>query len=220
MQVSLDRLSTLVRFSLLVSALACGGDSDGDGGLCTTFSACGGDPTGTWQSQDLCLPDDFADQVVMNLPPECDGSITVDNVASNTTLTFGADGTFTETGSATTELAMSFSQACISAAGGQPADDLLVGLFCDQVRDALTENAGMGPAEATCEVVDDACECATRQETAVDEAGEFTVEGTDIVYGSAGGLRGPFCVRGEQLKIGSPADTGLDAHVVYTRSSP
>lgn len=208
----------MVRFSLVLSALACGGESDGDGGLCTTFSACGGDPTGTWQSQDLCLPDDFADQVLMDLPAECEGSITVDNVSSNTTLTFGADGTFTETGSATTELAMRFSQACISAAGGQPADELLIGLFCDQVRDALADNAGMGPAEATCEVVDSSCTCATRQETAVDEGGQFTIEGTQIVYASEGGTSGSFCVQGDQLTIAAPEDAGLEAHVVYTRA--
>ena len=219
MQVSVNRLSTMVRFSLVLSALACGGDS-GDGAVCATFAACGGDPTGTWQSQDLCLPDDFVDQVGMNLPAECDGSITIDNVASNTTLTFGADGTFTEAGSATTELAMNFSQACISAAAGQPADELLIGLFCDEVRDAVAQNAGMGPAEVTCEVVDTSCTCATRQETAVDEGGQFTVEGTQIVYVSAGGLRQDFCVQGEQLTIATPEDAGLDAHVVYTRVNP
>lgn len=221
MQLARRRPRTFIRFSVVLAALACGSDSDGDGGAeCTTFSACGGELTGTWQSRALCLPDDFADRVVMNLPPECDGAVAVEDVVSDTTLTFDADGTFTEAGSATTELAISFSQACITAAAGQPADELLVGLFCDQVREALTENAGMGPANATCEVVGTSCNCATLQETPVNESGPFTIEDTQIVFASAGGLRRDFCVQGDQLQVASPEGADLDAHVVYTRAAP
>ena len=149
-----------------------------------------------------------------------DDSIEVQDVTSDTTLTFGADGTFSETGSATTELAMSFSQACITAAAGQQADELLIGLFCDQITQALTEEAGMDPTEATCEVVDTTCNCTARQQTPVDSSGQFTIEGTQVVYVSDGGLRQDFCVQGDQLKVGTVEGSGLDAHVVYTRVAP
>jgi len=222
MQVSSKKTSTVVRFSLLLAALACGGDSDGDGGagaLCTTFSACGGDLAGTtWLSQDLCLPDDFADSLFQELPAECDGAIVLEDATSNTTLTFGADGTFTETGAATVQWAMSFSQACITAAAGQPADELLIGLFCDQVEGALAEGDGtMSPAVVTCDVVDNACNCDAVQENPVDATGPFTIEGTQVVYPDVG-LRQDFCAQGDRLQVASIEGSQIDAHVVYTRA--
>lgn len=223
MQLSSRMPSTILRFSLVLAALGCG-DESGDaafGALCTTFAACGGDPVGTWQARDVCLPDDFVNQVIPDLPAECAGAIELQDVSSDVVLTFGADGGFSERGAATTELAMSFSQACISAANGQAGDALLINLFCDAVRDALTQDEDpMVTTQVTCEVVGSACNCEARRETRVDTSGQFTIEGNQVVYVSQGGLRQDFCVEGDQLSVSSFEGAGLDAHVVYTRSTP
>lgn len=211
---------TALHVSLVLAALACGSDSDGDadGALCTTFAACGGDPTGTWESRDVCLPEGFGTDLMADLPAECDGAFVVEDVTSSTTLTFGADGISTQAGAAQVDWAMAFDQPCISAAAAQPADDAIIAAFCDGFQDSITTGADALFAEATCSVANATCTCDARQEVDVTGSGPFTVQGNQIDF--EGGSAQEFCVQGDQLQLASIEPGFAGAHVVYTRIAP
>lgn len=220
MQLSSRMPSTILRFSLMLAALGCGSDSDGagDGALCTTFGACGGDPTGTWESRDVCLADGFGTDLMTDLPVECDEAFVVDDLTSSTTLTFGADGTSTQAGAVTVDWAMAFDSPCIGAAVGQPADDAIIAAFCDGFQSRITTGPDALFPDATCSVMDATCTCDARQEVDVSGSGPYAVQGNRIDF--EGGSPQEFCVQGDQLQVAS-IEPGLEgAHVVYTRVAP
>jgi hypothetical protein len=214
----------ILRSSLLLAALACGsdsdGDDDGDAALCTTFAACGGDPTGTWESADLCLPDDAVSSAAGALPPECEGALTVE-ASSRTTLTIAADGTLSEAGSGSVQVSARFDQECIGATAGRPVEEADVAIFCDAYREGI--NTGDSPfSDTSCQVTNAICSCTSTQQVDIDEGGQVTVAGNLLVYpGGTGSVQREFCVEGDQLRLAALDGAGLPgAYQIYIRTSP
>ena len=194
-------------------AMACGSDSDGDGASCEAFTACGGDPIGTWQSKTTCLPDGFEQNLVLNIPDECRSAFVLDDIVSNTTLTIGGVS-FTEQGNTALQWSMDFGEECISAAaGGAAVGAAEIAVFCDAFQTSISGTDG-GFDEVTCDASDTSCSCDAHQSQTIDQTSALTIDTTELVY--AGNLRQQFCVRGNQLELEAIPGQGVDgAHIVY-----
>jgi hypothetical protein len=203
-------------FSVLaLAALACGDDSEDGAASCTAFAACGGDPTGTWKGEALCLTDGFTEALEMGLPAACQDDIVLEKSIPSTTLTI-ADGSFSEVGSVTLDWAMRLQADCISAAAGQSLDQDGVSAFCAAFADSIS-GADSPFISSSCATVQGACNCSARQEQDIDESGQYTIEGDVIVY--SGGLRQQFCAAGDQLELqGTQGTDAEQGWVVYGRS--
>src|SRR5262245_14484829 len=207
--------------ALAASALACGDSGDGGGAAsCGVFAACGGDPTGTWRAQAACVPSGVVSNLATALPEECQDGIVLDDAVSDSTLTIGADGAFSEQGTATLSWSMSFDAACVTAAlpEGVEVDDAVLATFCDGLEGSIT-GADAPFEQASCDVVDGVCECTAQQVEPIDQSGQLTVEGNQLVY--AEGQRQDFCANGDELQLAALADTAIEgAHLVYVRAAP
>ena len=217
MQHSSRCFGTILCLAAAVGALSCGDDSGGDGTSCAAVAACGGDPSGTWRSQSVCLPDDFVATLDTPLPAECQRGVAVERATPATTLTL-RDGTVSEQGSLTLEWVMNFSDDCIRAAApGQPSGPETAAAFCASVGDAL--GGADSPFESSsCSSVGGGCSCEARQVQMIDEADTYTVDGVSVV--NAEGERQEFCVNGDELVIMQGGVMGAGVSITYTRAAP
>lgn len=159
--------------------------------MADNFSACGGDPTGTWTIQEVCLSDGSIGADPFN--GMCDGSSFVVDVAVTGTVTF-ADGKITPNTVTESTITMHVPKVCI---GGQG---------CEAI--------ASGEDGWNCDDGGDACDC-TKVETKADDdsdISDYVVEGNDLVSTQNGESKHlPFCIEGRTITISVPSDPGKPA---------
>jgi hypothetical protein len=107
-----------------------GGDDDIDAGgeePACAFSACGGDPTGTWNISEACVEGSAFEN------PDCEkAAFDASGVEVSGTVTFGKDGSYEATGDITGTVVMSVPTQCVPK--GTPCSDFDVeGTTCKDV---------------------------------------------------------------------------------------
>ena len=183
---------------------------DNESALCKelTFSACGGDPSGSWVVEDYCI-ETRSNQGGNNMFGDiaaCQG----DNVISATdvdytgSLDLNTDGSFTEDFRATSAMEMIIKKACLEgilATYGEQAAGVTAAEYCDTLGSQMTG----GISGATYEYKDGACHISTpsggsNPTNAV--TGTWSVDGSNLVMTVDGNtISNAFCVSGSRLVI-------------------
>jgi hypothetical protein len=194
-----------------VSALAaCGGDDGGDsaprggsgGGAgsagndvpaCGGFKACGGDPSGTWSVQDVCV-ENAAEVYAKELGGECASSFRSADVTGSGTYELGADMQASSVLTLGATVVLAFNDACVKSLGvtGSAASE------CKNLENDLKDNADF--SGATCNVAGAMCNCTvTATPKMVMGEGAYAVEsGNTIVIKGASQA---FCASGNTLTV-------------------
>ncbi len=171
----------------------------------TNFEGCGGDITGTWQVQTLCMSGTFGntENPWAELGPECeDGVVGVDTTLTGT-LVMNSDGSFTENlVFAMNSYFWSFDQDCLELLAEDPmmASDPTPQGVCNFAQ----EHAEMG----TCTYADNACSCEKADDEGksypIDVEGTYTTSGNEVtvtatVDGKENTSTAQYCVDGNML---------------------
>lgn len=167
------------------------------GGMCeaNSFSACGGDPTGTWTIGDSCLNADFAQIMAGGGGEQCEGlsvSADIDYVGS---ITISGDGTYATDMDVSIVSSARFPKSCL---GG------------------VSDCSNLGPEASD---AGDACVIESSENDATRESGTWESRGTTLYLESPGD--GPsnaeYCVRGNRLEIFIDEGEGAQIKMVLTR---
>lgn len=160
-----------------------------------SFVACGGDPTGVWDLEDVCAASQAIGQDPFN--GQCPGASLTADITVEGTITFG-DGQIVPQTTRTGDIALHVPKACLQ---GQP---------CAAV-------TGDDP-EWTCQESDAACDCTKTDSSADDESdiSAYSVEGTNLVVQDGDTPKNmPFCVEGDTLKVAVESDETGKPSVIY-----
>jgi hypothetical protein len=197
--------------------LGCGGESEGSG--CSAFSACGGDPTGVWQSQAVCMERGF-DAVIdaQDLPAQCQTAMRVGTPRPESTLTVNPDGSFTETGAMILPWSMRWDVPCVSALSEQPITLAQMPTFCDSFQAQIGNDPSSVFASLNCQVVVDVCSCSATQLVTIQGSGTSEIQGTSIVFSD--GTTREFCIEGDEFRLRSEDATFGGTVSTYIRATP
>lgn len=134
-----------------------GGGGGGGGGSLPTcddaFSACGGDPVGSWTLVDYCF--DVEPEI-----PDCPEATYTFDATPDGTLVVNADGTYSVDFTMTMEMSVELPKSCFPK-----------GMTCDQI----------GDKDMTCSDAGDSCVCVTTPTSEeISETGIWGVKGTTL----------------------------------------
>ncbi|MFT3924863.1 MAG: hypothetical protein QM778_20175 [Myxococcales bacterium] len=190
------------QYTVLLSPGTGGGGGGGFGLACqnTGFSACGGDPTGTWTYQTACSS---------SLPDAADGGIALpcknpgkyeSGIEISGTITFNADHTYQVNQTTTTTLNWVIPLSCLTEVSQQIGQPYTCDMFSGKIEG---DNCVAGTGDA--------------QPSTLDDMGTFTIDGTTLkttnydadtldsgIFEDAGVspyAMAEFCVSGNQLRV-------------------
>jgi hypothetical protein len=184
--------------------------SNGGGGdSCMSFLACGGDPTGTWNINGICLKGDLNAEMFAetNLPVDCSdifqnaaisasGSITY----ANSTETLNFDTTITATAQ--------YTESCLSAVLGQPST--MDSTTCNDLQTQWSSRVNVD--SASCSLIGTTCSCAISETLSVNKTNGYTIDIDALNY--MNGSSSEFCVSGVTLSILKPSLYGTLSGVI------
>lgn len=187
--------------AVLGLGLGCGGDDDdtgGDGngnsnGNCPAFKSCGGDPTGNWTSDDVCVSNPEKVFAATVNQAACSSALkSVKDVGTSGEYQLGSDKNFNSSIVVSGTANFSFSDACIKALGigTSAAGD------CSKVQSEFMKQNGV--KSASCSASGGNCDCEITSDLGEPSKGSYAVSGTNI---TASGVAEPFCVSGNELKL-------------------
>jgi len=194
-------MTTILFHGMLL--LSCGGgNSDGGGGTCGAFSACGGDLTGTWIVNALCMEGNLAAaaDAATGLPAACDGTIQSVSIKVNGTIQFA---NFIETSNLTvmTSARFQYTAACLAAEIGTSV------VVTQTVCDLFAASLKSGLDSATCTLTGGNCDCNGTLVQVVAESKAYTLSGSTLTYASGKSVQ--FCVSGNNLTVRSADELGM-----------
>ena len=185
------------------SVAACGGGTatiGGTGGSCANVSPCGGNVVGTWNIANFCATGSSSSAAP---PVGCSAQREQFNVVGiSGTLTFNADGTYSETTTVTESVVLSVAMNCM-------ADGAAVS--CSQL--GQTETSAADGAAVSCVANGSNCDCTLPPRTAtLSGTGMYSTSGTllTITPPSGSGSTSQYCVQGNTLSLVSTT-MGMDA---------
>jgi hypothetical protein len=205
---------------LSVSAVsACGGSGDSPGGSnvvygsCEEVAACGGDPTGSWTLDGVCVDSSLSAAHL----EDCDAKSDASGLEASGTLDFHADGTFVRTMTGKGRSRSIYPPGCSFLEGGT--------LTCEGLDDLLKRSVDRVDSDyesAGCAVVGESCVCdMVMSETTRTETGTWTASGAALTIARDG--RNPrseaFCVHGSSLTLGASAGSQADDVTASTMTS-
>ncbi len=216
------RMLVLLLAGSALCALGCdGGDGTGVGGLggagggglggtgggvsggiptCSgTFTACGGDLTGKWALDGMCLEGDLKTLLAQEeeLPPECADAIEDVSIQASGTIEF-ANGTQTSDLTRVIDMKVKYTSACFSAiAGASVAMDQTI---CKQLSSSF-ENPDEEDPEATgsCSFSGGACNCTMHIDDREQSSTGYTVSGNRMTTEDGDSVE--FCISGTKLTV-------------------
>jgi hypothetical protein len=200
MRLRAIRLGVLAAVSGLV--LACGGDDGGDstGGAgsggsdtCPAFKSCGGDPSGTWTVDTLCVTDPQKLFAATVNQAACSTALkSVKDVDGSGGYVLGADKNAMSTIVVSGTASFSFSDACVKAL--QIAQSAAT--ECAKVEAEFSKESAV--KSASCTAAGANCDCTISSEISLAGNGSYTVSNNQIMVS---GLIQPFCVASDTLTI-------------------
>lgn len=209
------RIARLIIGALGVVLVACNdGGSDGSSGAanCGAFSACGGDPSGTWQIEDVCYGRDVlaALEARINLPTQCTNVVSGLDTRPAGTFVFGQAGAASLDITLALDLEMRLSSPCLAALGAAGMEAAV----CAQSETSLAMNPDY--EGASCDFAGGACTCLVSSvPMPVMSSGALTVMGNALYDGADAD---EFCVEGDTLTIRN--DTSLGTGILRFRRMP
>jgi hypothetical protein len=181
------------------------GGTAGAGNGCA-FDPCGGNVVGTWSAQTACGDFASASQAAFAAYPACAGLVESATLGTfSMTATFSTDATYSTSGSATVNIAMGLTQACLTAMSGQPTT--LDASVCQSFGTSLAQQSGI--TGASCTFTNGNCACQYTGTSTLSETGTYSVSGSTLTLTATGGTAssGQFCVQGTTLHLTDP--TGI-----------
>jgi hypothetical protein len=164
---------------------------------CTqTFSACGGDPTGTWTLGSLCMIDGStvdAFNALLKDYPSCAGAFTEVNVEAGGSVTYTAS-TYHRTADVKTTGKMHANAACFSEMSGGAA---LSAITCGAASSAIPQLFPGITGACTYDAPNSLCNCTTNTADTIDETGTYTTANGKLT--ESGGNVYEYCVGGGAL---------------------
>jgi hypothetical protein len=195
-------MTTTTRWMLLLTLLSsCGpssvagtGSDAGPGGSgagntdCSTFTACGGDLTGTWNIASIC-------QTITTDPIKavCPTGSTTYTYSPQGSYTFNGDGTASSTLALNATATVQLPAACLTGA-----------TTCDSLAGPMKQGGGTSVQSVTCSGnVSTACTCIMTMAAQNSESGTYKINGNSVVMTSSTGMTqtNSFCVEGNVLKM-------------------
>jgi hypothetical protein len=180
------RIGRITVLAMALPLVACGDDTTTTGGgnsgaSCSgfTFSACGGNPVGTWKMDLACVP-------ALLTGVAC-ADTTSTSPITNVTATLNANGTYSISGTITGTGSMTLSKACLDSFATGYAQ-----FFCTSMTDS----------DMTCSYANDKCTCAVIANETLNETGTYTTSGNDLMTTpTSGGVASTmsYCVQGSTL---------------------
>jgi hypothetical protein len=197
---------------MLLTACPEPGDDAGGAGepsVCDSvaFTACGGDPAGTWRAEAIC-PGVLRQQRSFNDDPACTGSaLTVEGSASDYTVELTAAGRYSLDYSLELSGEAVVEQACLDVMSGETNADLAT--YCATLETNLRDDF----SSADCAVSAGACRCAMARSGHSTETGDYSVAASEITMVSDDPEdeveTDPFCVSGDRLTVRAATDDQL-----------
>ncbi|MGK4007880.1 hypothetical protein WMF31_35015 [Sorangium sp. So ce1036] len=213
------RTCSALVFLSLAALSACGGPGDGPGGsnviygACEEVAACGGDPTGSWTLDGVCVDPSLSAAHL----EDCDAKSDASGVEVSGTIDFHADGTFVRTMTAKGRSRSIYPPGCSFLESGA--------LTCEGLNDLLKRSVDRVDSDyesAGCAVVGESCVCdMVMSETTETETGTWAVSGATLTIARDG--RDPrgeaFCAQGSSLTLGLSARLQADDVTASAMSS-
>ena len=196
-------------FAAVSLVLGCGGDDNRDievtalelWGNCAATTPCGGNATGSWVSEGLCVPQGYGTLIekVSGFPPECGNALSVEALEPDTVLELRPDRSYDEKGTLNLVMGMRLDASCFGAVSGQSFSEEELPLACSLLEQQFSSGGG-GPFDAaTCAVSDGACGCSVTGEQRLQSSGSFQVRGDTLLLGA--GHSQKFCSAGDTLTL-------------------
>lgn len=199
-----------IAVACLCAGLGCGDSKTADmsgGGMCGAFSACGGDPVGTWDVESMCFEDLSAFSIGAIDEPACSDFLRSIDARPMGSLELRGDGTGTQQVSLQIDFEVTFTRDCIGALGGMASD-----AQCSALEGEFTSQSEL--AFAGCQLRNGGCDCVlTSTVMQLASMGSFEVRGSQLVDG---GSATDFCVRSDRLTLREVTPMGA-GQVVYKR---
>jgi hypothetical protein len=176
--------------AIIVGGLGCGGSS-GDGGSCGTVQPCGGSVVGTWKVASTCVLDDslFASDATDICAT---ATIHVNNISAMGGVTYGAAGTYQDTGSLMFSLQLTVPMSCLAT--GETCSDLDTG-FAQEMQQDMTLTSH------SCSTSGTSCVCALAFNEPTTDSGTYSTSGTNLTTTATGSQASTdaYCVEGNTL---------------------
>jgi hypothetical protein len=179
---------------------------------CLGFFACGGDISGTWMVDSMCLNDDLSTELLseLNLPSECSEFFQNATVSTTGTLTYANDN---ETAKLTETLAITveYTDLCLSALVGQTT--LMDLSACNDMQNQLATRADV--RAVTCSLVGTTCMCSLTEKRVIDTLTGYVANGTSLAYIT--GDSADYCVSDSTLTLRKTGLVGSLSGTIYAR---
>jgi hypothetical protein len=185
---SLQRPAAPIVITLL--ALGCGKTDDENKGVSLTscekeFSACGGDPIGSWSLEETCVDGSLTDAVDAYFSDyaSCKNSVREARLTTSAGVTYAAS-TFDREGSSTMDAKLEITEDCFREQSG----NVLNALTCMAYGQVMEGQSGM---MGNCSYDGSVCNCDITFTQSLDGSGEYSVNGSKLVEADGRSLE--FC---------------------------
>jgi len=193
---------------------SCGGGSSNQSGICSgTYSACGGDPTGTWNIAGMCTENSVAsilNEEYGSQASSCGDIVKSASLTMTGTATYSS-GTITYSTNTVVTSTLSLLSTCISALAGSTVT--VSASVCSALQTSMNKSDGMS---GTCSLSGSNCSCSLTQSVSDSSSDTYTVSGSTITEG--GGDSYDFCVSGNSMSERSDSSTYGYAVLSLTKS--
>lgn len=167
-----------------------GGGGSGGGGADCSFAPCGGDVVGTWNSDAFCSPATTGVEGI----PECEDAVVDGAPEVEGSVTFNADGTYSQDTSIVGSFRAEYDDDCVDAmTDGMMTAEALCAMY-----EAIGAQPG-APFTADCTYAAGWCKCDLTMDTQDSASGTYTTSGSTVTLGS--GSPHPYCVDGNELRV-------------------
>jgi len=190
--------------------LGCEGGDDGDDiPTCSgTFKGCGGDLTGKWSIDGLCIEGDMKSLMAAaasseDLPPECSDLFQSMSVEMSGTIEY-ANGNQISDVSTTMSIKFKYTSACLSAQSGLSIK--MTQSVCDAFESTVNSNGGDDMKLTTSCSFSTSCNCTLTMSGHSQETVGYTVNGSILTTDD--GKKAEYCVSGKNLTIREQSDDG------------
>lgn len=188
-------------FVVVFVVLGCSsGGSSGGTAACSPFTACGGDVTGTWSVTGVCITG-VTDS-------SCTSATLAVTAQPSGTLTFNANGSYSDTATITATESATIPASCLSGASD-----------CTAFETALQGQTGVSGATCTGNVAT-SCQCSIVLTPQTDSnVGTYTTAGTALTRTPTGATATttPYCVQGNTLRLQVLDSSGATTTLTATK---
>lgn len=181
----------------LLGGQGCKGESEDGGGA--SFSACGGDVSGTWQLQSADFNESLFDASSDELPEACGGMPdSVTGTGQNARMTF-QDGVATSEGSVSMSIDFRYTPECVEAVTDGALEEATAD-FCEQVGASIDESIKEDDpnSSGSCRLESGGCACTISMTQDISSVDSYSQAGNTLIIDD---VEVKYCVSGNDLTL-------------------